>query len=118
MDDLNNWKENLKSDSNQIQWRIISTKDEYLENHREWKMNLCINCGRQEEPANLTSRLPPPINAMHKTQSDQARFIYVCTFYHLNLLMTHVLTFHHMKLRQAQALEQELFWLSIGRLKL
>ena len=47
MDNLNNWKENLKSDSNQIQWRIISTKDEYLENHREWKMNLCINCGRQ-----------------------------------------------------------------------
>ena len=72
-------------------------------------MNLCINCVRQEELANLISSLPLRINAMHKTQSDHARFIYVCTFYHLNLLITHVLTFHHVKLGKAQALEQERF---------
>ena len=49
-------------------------------------MSLCINCRWQEEPANLISRLPLRINAMHKTQSDHACFICVCTFYHLNLL--------------------------------
>ena len=43
-------------------------------------MDLCINCRRQEEPANIISRLPLRINAMHKTQSDHARFIHVCTF--------------------------------------